>query len=448
VDRIAPSERIENEIEQLLIEGIGDPDRLAQVGRLGAQLILQRAVEEEVTAFLHRARYERSPVATGSRNGARPKRIQTAEGQLTIAMPQVRGTVEPFVSRVLPHVRKAVRTRPLEALIIGAYVRGLSDRDIESLMDEAGLGHVSKTKASEICKELRARYRAFCAKSLEKTELLALLLDAIYLPTRPNGNKEGVLVVWGYTTDGDRVLLSVRLGQRESHLDWLDLGRDLAKRGLGAPRLVISDGAPGLIRAIEELWPTADRQRCTVHRLRNVIAKLPKRPGLHQRVKAAYWSALDEAAEPETAERALRALVGDLEHDYPSAAACLAEDLPALCVHLRCIPRLRKRFRSSNLLERSLEEVRRRTKVIGRFPGETSCLSLCWAVMDLVIAGGHGLGLTTAERQRVENVWEQRHGPVEPVGQIGDHEAPDDAQDDRPQAPAAPHARVAVGVAP
>jgi transposase-like protein len=418
MDRIAPSDRIQAQIEAILANGIGDPDQLTQVGRLGAQLILQRAVEDEVTAFLQRARYERSAAATGSRNGVRPRRVHTAEGQLTIAMPQVRDTIEPFVSRVLPHVRKVVRTRPLEALVVGAYVRGLSDRDIESLMDEAGLGHVSKSKASEICKQLRARYQAFCAKSLDKVELLALLLDAIYLPTRPHGDKEGVLVAWGYTTGGERILLAVRLGQRESHLDWLDLGRDLAKRDLEAPLLVISDGAPGLIKAIEELWPTADRQRCTVHRLRNVTAKLPKQPELHERIKRAYWTVLNEAPDPETAERGLRTLVGDLERDYPSAAACLAEDLPALCVHLRYLPRLRKRFRSSNLLERSLEEVRRRTKVIGRFPGETSCLSLCWAVMDLVIAGSHGLGLTSLDVHQLADARAARHGPPVATSQV------------------------------
>ena len=224
---------------------------------------------------------------------------------------------------------------------------------------------------------------------------MALFLDAVYLPTRPSGQKEGVLVAWGYTTEGKRVLVAVRLGQRESHEDWLDLGRDLTRRGLRAPWLVVSDGAPGLIKAIEEVWPEADRGRCAVHKLRNVVAKLPKRSGLHDQVKAAYWAALDEAADPADAERRLRALVAELERPYPSAAACLAEDLPALCIHLKYFPRLRKRFRSSNLLERSLEEVRRRTKVICRFPGETSCLSMCWAVLDLFLAGARGLGLTT-----------------------------------------------------
>src|ERR671939_101357 len=402
IARIAPSDRLEQQIEQLLTSGLGEPgEHLAELGRLGARLVLQRAVEDEVAAFLQRARYERTAEAKGWRNGTRPKPIQTAEGELSIAMPQVRGTAERFVSKIIPDTKAIVRTRPLEALIIGSYVRGLSDRDIESLAEEAGLGQVSKSTVSRICRELRDRYRAFCSKSLAEVSVLALFLDAVYLPTRPSGDKEGVLVVWGYTTAGKRVLLSVRLGQRESHADWLDLGRDLARRGLRAPWLVVSDGAPGLIKAIEELWPEADRGRCAVHKLRNIVAKLPDRPGLHQQVKDQFWAALDEATDPAEAEQRLRELVAELERPYPSAAACLADDLPALCIHLKCFPRLRKRFRSSNLLERPLEEVRRRTKVIGRFPGEVSCLSLCWAVLDLFLAGARGLGLSDLEYRQV-----------------------------------------------
>jgi putative transposase len=402
IARIAPSARLEEQINELLTGGLcEDGEHLAALGRLGARLVLQRAVEEEVAAFLGRTRYERTPTATGSRNGTRQKPIQTAEGEISIAMPQVRNTAERFVSRVIPDTKAVVRTRPLEALVIGSYVRGLSDRDIESLASEAGLGQISKSTVSRICRELRDRYKAFCSKSLHDVSLLALFLDAVYLPTRPSGDKEGVLVAWGYSTEGKRVLVAVRLGQRESHEDWLDLGRDLTRRGLRAPWLVVSDGAPGLIKAIDELWPEADRGRCAVHKLRNVVAKLPGRPGLHEEIKGAYWAALNEAADPADAEQRLRELVADLERPYPSAAACLADDLPALCIHLKYIPRLRKRFRSSNLLERSLEEVRRRTKVIGRFPGETSCLSLCWAVLDLFLAGAHGLGLSDLEYREV-----------------------------------------------
>jgi transposase-like protein len=395
----------------VLLDGVGDPDQLSRLGRLGAQLILQRAVEDELAAFLGRARYERTPGAAGSRNGVRPRRVQTAEGEITIAMPQVRGALERFVSRVIPDTKAIVRTRPLEALVIGAYVRGLSDRDVESLAREAGLGTISRTTVSGICRELRDRYRAFRARSLAEVRLLALFTDAIYLPVRPDGPKEGVLVAWGFTTEGQRVLLDVCLGQRERTEDWLDLGRGLIRRGLRSPLLVVSDGAPGLIRAMTELWPGADRQRCSVHRLRNVLAKLPERADLHARVRAAYWAALDGATSPAQAETGLRALVGSLAREYPSAAACLAEDLPALTVHLAYPLRLRKRLRSTNLLERSLEEVRRRTKVIGRFPGETSCLTMAWAVMDLVIAGGKGLGLTLPERHAIAAIVADRAVP-------------------------------------
>jgi transposase-like protein len=175
---------------------------------------------------------------------------------------------------------------------------------------------------------------------------------------------------------------------------------------------VVSDGAPGLVKAIEELWPEADRGRCAVHRLRNILAKLPKRADMRERIKRTFWQALDEATDPQDAEKRLRKLVTTLEREYPSAAACLAEDLPALCVHLKYLPRLRRRFRSSNLLERSLEEVRRRTKVIGRFPGETSCLSLCWAVLDVFIAGARGLGLSDLEFREIKQLSMARNYPA------------------------------------
>jgi putative transposase len=251
--RIAPSVQIEAAIEAALTGGLADPDALSALGRLGAQLVLQRAVEDEVAAFLRRARYERAPDAAGSRNGSRPRRVQTAEGEITVRVPQVRNSLTRFVSSVIPDTRSIIRTRPLEALVIGAYVRGLSDRDIESLAREAGLGTIGRTAVSTVCRELRDRYRAFRARSLGEVRLLVLMLDAIYLPVRPDGPREGVLVAWGFTTEGERVLLDVCLGQRERTEDWTELGRGLLRRGLRSPLLVVTDGAPGLIRAVDEL---------------------------------------------------------------------------------------------------------------------------------------------------------------------------------------------------
>jgi putative transposase len=230
---------------------------------------------------------------------------------------------------------------------------------------------------------------------------VALFLDATYLAVRPDGPKEGVLVAWGFTEAGERVLLAVMLGMRESYEDWLSLARDPIARGLGAPLLIVADGAPGLVKAIEQCWPVSDRQRCCVHRARNLYAKLPERE--RERVKRAYWRALDDAINEQDAKQRLQALVAELDKGgYTAAARCLADDLDALVVHLRYPPRHRRRWRSTNLLERSLGEVKRRTKVMGRFPGEQSCLSLVWAVLDLLITHEtNGIRFNQLDRQRL-----------------------------------------------
>ena len=199
------------------------------------------------------------------------------------------------------------------------------------------------------------------------------------------------------------MLLSVMLGMRESHEDWLALGRDLIARGLGAPMLIVADGAPGLIKAIEQCWPASDRQHCAVHRVRNLLAKLPERE--RERIRRAYWQALDEATNERDGKQRLLALVGELDNaGYTAAARCLADDLDALVAHLRYPTRHRRRWRSTNLLERSLGEVKRRTKVIGR-SGETSCLTLVWAVLDLYISHAtNGIKFTELERQRLKSI--------------------------------------------
>jgi putative transposase len=277
-------------------------------------------------------------------------------------------------------------------------------RDVESLCEQGGLGKLSKSTASRICQELKERFEQFKRRDLYDVRLAALFLDAVFLPVRPEGPKEGVLVAWGFTESGERVLLSVMLGMRESHEDWLELSRDLIARGLGAPLLVVADGAPGLIKSVEQCWPASDRQHCAVHRARNLVAKLPERE--RERIRQSYWQALDEASDERDAKQRLTALVEQLERAGLTAATkCLADDLEALCVHLRYPGRHRRRWRSTNMLERSFGEVKRRTKVIGRFPGETSCLSLVWAVLDLYITNAsNGIKFTQLERQQLKRV--------------------------------------------
>jgi transposase-like protein len=294
---------IEAQIDQLLVVGVGENPResLSELAKLGARLIIQRAVEDEFDAWLGRARYERRPeyqrglrnYESGLRNGFRARSVQTAEGELEIEIPQVREAAEAFASSLFPRGTKLLRTEPLKALVIGAFVRGLSMRDVESLCEQAGLGKLPKSTAAKICQELRERFEAFKRRDLYGINLVALFLDATFLAVRPDGPKEGVLIAWGFTEAGERVLLSVMLGMRESYEDWLALARDLIVRGLGAPMLIVADGAPGLIKAIEHCWPASDRQHCCVHRVRNLLAKLPERE--RERVRQAYWRALDDA---------------------------------------------------------------------------------------------------------------------------------------------------------
>ena len=411
---VPPSAEIEAQIDRLLAVGVGENPResLSELARLGARLIIQRAVEDEFDAWLGRSRYERRPeyqrglrnYETGLRNGFRSRRVQTAEGELQVEIPQVREAAETFASKLFPRTPKLLRTEPLKALVIGAFVRGLSMRDVESLCEQAGLGKLSKSTASRICEELKDRFEAFKRRDLYEIRLVALFLDATFISVRPSGPKEGVLVAWGFTDEGERVLLAVMLGMRESFEDWQALGRDLIARGLGAPMLIVADGAPGLIKAIEQCWPASDRQRCCVHRARNLYAKLPERE--RDRVKHAYWQALDDAINERDAKQRLQALVDELDKGgFTAAAKCLADDLDALVVHLRYPIRHRRRWRSTNLLERSLGEVKRRTKVMGRLPGEDSCLTLVWAVLDLLITHEtNGIRFTELDRQRLNRV--------------------------------------------
>jgi transposase-like protein len=409
---VPPSAEIEARIEHMLSVGVGENPRetLSELARLGARLIIQRAVEEEFDAWLGRARYERRPLEqreerteeSGLRNGFRRRTIQTAEGELQVEIPQVRQAAETFASKLFPRTPKLLRTEPLKALVIGAFVRGLSMRDVESLCEQAGLGKLSRSTASRICEELKDRFERFRRRDLFEIKLVALFLDATFIAVRPDGPKEGVQVAWGFTEDGERVLLSVALGMRESFEDWQTLARDLITRGLGAPMLIVADGAPGLTKAIEQCWPASDRQRCCVHRARNLYAKVPERE--RERIKHAYWQALDEAISEADGKRRLQALADQLDREgFTAAARCLLEDLDALVVHLRYPLRHRRRWRSTNLLERSLGEVKRRTKVMGRFPGESSCLTLVWAVLDLLITHQtNGIHFTALDRQRLK----------------------------------------------
>ena len=413
MEKVAPSERFRCELDEVLA-GVGqEHDPIEVVGRLGARLILQQALEDEVSEFLGRSRYERAEEIVSHRNGHEPKTVKTTSGSMDLERPRVRNASKlGFQSRVLG--KGVARTHALESLVISSFLRGLSTRDVEAALAETFEEPIaSKSTVSRICEDTRERYRQWCRRRLDEHDIVYCFLDALYLKLRPEDQPaEGVLVCWGVTLEGRKVLLGLALGSRESYDSWLAFGRDMIARGLRAPALVIADGAPGIWKAVRECWPGALEQRCTVHALRNVTSKLPERH--HQEVKARWWKAFDEARSPAEASRELQGIIADYERAYPSAMAVIERDLPALVAHLRFPSEQRKRIRTTNLLERTFVEVRRRTKVIGRFPGETSALSLIWAVLELSSRGWRGVRMTPKTVAEIERLRRELHTNTSP----------------------------------
>jgi transposase-like protein len=404
--RVVPSERFREELDEALA-GVGqEQDPVETIGRLGARLILQQALEDEVTEFLGRGRYERAEERISHRNGYEPRKMRTTSGTVGLERPRVRDASRlGFESRLLG--RHVTRTYALESLVIGSFLRGLSTRDVEAVLEETFEEPVaSRSTVSRILEDTRERYRRWCERRLEQHDVVYCFLDAIYLKLHPDDEPaEGVLVCWAVTLEGRKVLLGLGLGSRESYEAWLAFGRDLVDRGMNAPALIVADGAPGLWKAARELWPSAEEQRCTVHALRNVTAKLPERH--HREVKARWWKVFDDAASAAQARRGLEAIVADYRSAYPSAMAVIERDLDALVAHLRWPCEHHKRIRTTNLLERTFVEVRRRTKVIGRFPGEMSALSLIWAVLELSSRGWRGVVMTPKTVAEIERI--RRH---------------------------------------
>lgn len=402
--RVSPTDRIRGHIDELFAQYKTLPEILEEVARLGAQLLMQAALEAEITEFLGRDRYQRAAACEdarpGSRNGYREVTVKTTAGPVTLARPKLRGTTEAFASRLFgSHVTK---TSALETLVIASFVRGLSVRDIEAALAEA-LGDqaaISKSTVSSVCGQIKDEYAAWARRRLDGTTLDYLYLDASFFRMHPGSPAEPVLAAWGITTGGKPAFIGLAPGAGESADAWHDFLQDLKDRGLPSPLLVISDGAPGLISAIEQAFPRALRQRCLIHRARNVLAKVPA--GMQAEVKDAYWALFDTEdlkTQPgprlvELVDHRITEMAGRYAATYPAAMKCLLADHGGLTAYLRFPAEHHHRIRHSNFIERTFGETRRRIKVIGRLPGETSCLTLVWAVLDRASRGWRGLTMT------------------------------------------------------
>jgi putative transposase len=433
--RLSPTDRLRAEIDELFATDQDLGLILEQVARLSVRLVLQTALEAEVTEFLGRDRYQRSAdpqasaVRPGYRNGHQPLTIKTTSGPVTLERPKLRGTDAAFASRLLG--KGVTRTNALESLVIAGYVRGLSTRDVEATLAEA-LGPeatLSRSTASRVCEAIAAEFTAWRTRDLAGIDPLYVFLDASHFRYHQGARAEPVLCAWAITADGKPVLLGLDGTSAESTDACLGLLRDLVTRGLTPPLLVATDGAPGLIAAVEQVWPTALRQRCLVHRARNVLAKVSAAD--QELVKADYWRIFDdlptEPGEAALAEARRRAegFAQTWGQRYPRAVACVLDDFAELTVHLRFPAEHWSRIRHTNLIERTFGETRRRVKVIGRLPGERSCLSLVWAVLDRASRGWRGVELRPASVRALQQLRHDLHGrrgvesADQPVGKEG-----------------------------
>jgi transposase-like protein len=387
-------------IEKLGLElGPIEGDAVEELARYGARLILSSYVQAEVEAHLGAGWYERTAQRQGRRNGQRERGVSCGLGRVRIDYPKLRGCQMPFQSAVLAAWQRKSQT--LLATLPSLYVEGLSTRDYERalapLWEGVGLSRSTVSRANDRIAEAFEQWRR---RSLAEESISYLYLDGHFEGVRMGtSGKEAILVAHGIRPDGRRVLLGVWLGCHEDTASWKLALQDLVDRGLVRPWLIISDGNPGLIRAVRELWPKALRQRCIVHRIRNVLARIPKseQTTIRKALNRIFYAPNEEEAR--TQARRFAQQWGNL---YPEAVVTLGRDLADCLTFFRLPPRHWKRIRTSNGLERLFREVRRRTRVIGRLPNERAALSLVWSILEPAAQRWHGLVMDAYHREKLQ----------------------------------------------
>ena len=376
--------------------------------REAVRLILEETLEAEVTEELGRGYYDRAQTGDGQRNGYRVGRLASAEGAIEYAVPQVRG-IEGWRSEVRASL--GGKTEELERLAIEMYARGLSMRDIEAAFtDERGRSVLSRSAASRVAERLWDDYQAFAKRDLSDLAIVYLFIDGVAERLHLGQPREAVFPAWGMDARGTKHLLGLLPGTKEDTACCRDFLRDLKARGLNDPIAVITDGAPGLIRAVQEVMPRALRQRCLAHKMRNLQAKVPEERWreVGPAARAAY-QAPSQALARLAAEEFRKAWSKDL----PTAVACFDDDFNACIAHLALPIAHRRVTRTTNLLERLFGEERRRTKVIPHAFGERAVMKLMYASLIRASQTWRGVIVTEFERKQLDALRDELNAQFE-----------------------------------
>ncbi len=385
------------------------PRDLSAELRLRVRSALAAIIDEELESALGAERYERVEPRRGYRNGTLARRLVTEVGEVDLRVPRARvvtedGRTREWRSELLPRYQR--RTRAVDEAILGVYLAGANTRRIRTALAPLFRGaHLSKSAVSRIVVRMKAHFEAFSARDLAAEQCPFVYFDGFVLAVRLAGRvvRVPVQVALGVRADGTKVLLSMAIASSESTASWAAMIADLERRNLSWPSAVIADGNPGLCRAVREAWPKTALQRCTKHKIENLLAKAPKHS--HPELKRDFHRMV-YAANRETALAArdsMRRKWSLLCRDVVKSLDEAGDDLLAF----QSFPKsMWKSLRTTNLLERINGEFRRRTKTQGSFRDETSALVLLYGLVAVGqirlrrIDGWHEMHLVTQERSK------------------------------------------------
>lgn len=348
-----------------------DVDFLRESVRIMCQLLMELELEHHIGA----GKYERSSERTTQRNGYRDRNWETRVGEIPLRIPKLRsGSYYPSLLEPRRRSEKA-----LLAVVQEAYVKGVSTRKVDDLLQALGLDGIDKSKVSRICKELDETVAEFRNRPLEGAYPY-LWLDALYPKVRQNHRivSQAVVIAIAVRETGERDVLGFDIGAAEDEAFWLSFLRALKARGLSGVQLITSDAHTGLKAAIEQVFSGASWQRCRVHFMRNVLAHIPK--GDKAVVSAAIRTIF---AQPnrDAASTQLREVVTALRPRWPEAAALLADAENDILAYMDFPSEHWTRIYSTNPLERLNKEIKRRTNVVGIFPDRPSVIRLVGALL-------------------------------------------------------------------
>jgi putative transposase len=353
-----------------LLQKAGDGDFLRSV----AEAVLQLLMESDVEGLIGAARHERSAERMNWRNGYRERALDTRLGTLQLRVPKLRqgSYFPPFLEP------RKVSEKALVAVIQEAWIGGVSTRRVDELVQAMGLGGISKSTVSKLCKDIDERVGAFLDRPLEG-EWPYLWLDATYLRVRQGGRIVSVaaIIAVAVDTEGRREIVGLGLGPSEAEPFWSTFLRGLLRRGLAGVRLVVSDAHEGLKAAAAKVLG-ATWQRCRVHWMRNALAHVAK--GQQTVVAAALRQAFFQP-DQDGARQVWRQVADQLRPRWPRLSALMDGSEHDVLAYMGFPAQHRAKLHSTNPLERLNKEVKRRADVVGIFPGEASITRLIGAVL-------------------------------------------------------------------